>query len=87
MIRVDRGKVVGRPSPPAIQPARQADTRINLNTATAKELSAAIKGVGPANARDIIAHRKKRPFASLADCADRVGGVSVEQLEAANVEV
>ena len=86
MIRVDRGKVVGRPSPPAAQPNPEP-TGINLNTATAKELSAAIKGVGPANARDIIAHRKKRPFASLTDCADRVGGVSVEQLEAAKVEV
>ena len=59
----------------------------NLNTATATELSKAIKGVGPANARDIVAHRKKRPFESLQDCADRVGGVSVEQLEAAGAIV
>ena len=59
----------------------------NINTATATELSKGIKGVGPANARDIVAHRKKRPFVSLIDCADRVGGVSVEQLEAAGAVV
>ena len=63
------------------------DNRINLNTATAAELTA-IKGVGKATARDIVAHRKKAgPFESLADCAERVGGVSVEQLEAADVTV
>ena len=60
---------------------------INLNTATAAELTA-IRGVGKATARDIVAHRKKAgPFESLADCADRVGGVSVEQLEAAGAVV
>lgn len=85
MIRVDRGKVVGRPSPPAVQPNPEP-TGINLNTATAKDLTT-INGVGPKTAKDIVAHRKKRPFVSLTDCADRVGGVSVEQLEAASVIV
>ena len=63
------------------------DTRVNLNTATAAELAKAITGVGLKSARDIVAHRKKLPFASLADCAERVGGVSVDQLESAGVIV
>jgi competence protein ComEA len=92
MVRVDRGKVVGRKAPTTPQSATQTteprpDTGINLNTATADELTA-IKGVGKATARDIVAHRKKAgPFESLTDCAERVGGVSVEQLEAADAVV
>ena len=85
MIRVDRGKVVGRPSPPATQP-NPKPTGINLNTASATELTA-IKGVGKKTASDIVAHRKKGAFKSLADCAERVGGVSVEQLESAGAIV
>lgn len=59
----------------------------NLNTDTANDLQKAIKGVGKATASDIVAHRKKGAFESLADCADRVGGVSVAQLEAAGAIV
>lgn len=60
---------------------------INLNTATAAKLTS-IKGVGKKTAADIVASRKADgDFKSLADCAERVGGVSVEQLEAADVIV
>lgn len=104
MIRVDRGKVVGR-NPPATAPAPEQEPGsvviakkrpqenevvdgLNLNTATAAQLSKAIAGVGPKTASDIIAHRKKAgPFESLEDCAKRVGGVSLAQLEAAKALV
>ncbi|MFW6024092.1 MAG: ComEA family DNA-binding protein [Dichotomicrobium sp.] len=60
---------------------------LNLNEATAEELEAGISGVGEATAGDIVAHRDDKPFESIEDCADRVGGVSVQQLEAANATV
>lgn len=62
------------------------DTRINLNTATSAQLTA-IKGVGKKTASDIVAHRKKGEFKSLEDAANRVGGVSLEQLQAADVTI
>ena len=80
-------RAVWAPSPAVSREATEPEagpTRINLNTASATELTA-IKGVGKKTASDIVAHRKKRPFESLTDCAERVGGVSVEQLEAAGV--
>jgi len=60
---------------------------LNLNTASAPELTT-IKGVGKKTAGDIVASREADgPFESLADCAERVGGVSLEQLEAAGATV
>ena len=71
------------------QPASESSEggAINLNTATAAEISNAISGVGKKTAGDIIAWRKKLDgFESLEQVAE-VGGVSVEQLEAADVTV
>ncbi|MGH8657891.1 MAG: ComEA family DNA-binding protein [Gammaproteobacteria bacterium] len=43
---------------------------IDINTASADELAQAIKGVGPAKAAAIVAHREKHgPFASIDDLA------------------
>jgi len=43
---------------------------IDINTASADELALAIKGVGPAKAAAIVAHREKHgPFASIDDLA------------------
>lgn len=82
--RVYRGRVIRPLNSPDrhIEPPEIIDA-LNLNTATAEQLAAAIRGVGPRTAQDIVAHRKKRPFESLEDCAQRVGGVSIAQLEAA----
>lgn len=98
----DIGSAVGSPLPPADDSEKESpgtgeaaeevagdeiDSRINLNTAAASELTA-IKGVGKKTAADIIAAREADgPFKSLANCADRVGGVSLEQLEAAGATV
>lgn len=60
---------------------------INLNEADEKTL-VTIKGVGKATAGDIVASREAGgPFESLEDCAERVGGVSLDQLQAANATV
>lgn len=60
---------------------------ININEADAKAL-VTIKGVGKATAGDIVASREADgPFESLDQCAERVGGVSLEQLEAAGATV
>lgn len=60
---------------------------INLNEAGVDELRT-IKGVGKKTAGDIVASREAGgPFQSLEDCAERVGGVSLEQLEAAGATV
>ncbi len=59
----------------------------DLNTASATALRANIDGVGPKTARDLIAARNEKPFESLQDAADRVGGVSLEMLIAARATV
>lgn len=59
---------------------------VNINMASADELRT-IKGVGKATAGDIVSERLEGEFISLADCADRVGGVSLRQLEAAGAWV
>lgn len=60
---------------------------INLNEDGVDALRK-IDGVGPKTAKDIVASREADgPFKSPADCAERVGGVSLEQLEAADVTV
>ncbi|MGH6636754.1 MAG: ComEA family DNA-binding protein [Gammaproteobacteria bacterium] len=43
---------------------------IDINSASADDLAQAIKGVGPAKAAAIVAHREKHgPFASIDDLA------------------
>jgi competence ComEA-like helix-hairpin-helix protein len=60
---------------------------ININEADVAEL-VTIKGVGKKTAGDIVASREADgPFESLEQCADRVGGVSFDQLEAAGATV
>jgi DNA uptake protein ComE-like DNA-binding protein len=82
--RVENGRILYAPEARKPEPTETPKpTGLNLNTATAAQLSKGITGVGNKTARDIIAHRKKRPFDSLADCANRLGGVSISQLEAA----
>jgi competence ComEA-like helix-hairpin-helix protein len=85
--RVDRGRVF-RPldSPDRhIEPEPVSD-ELNINTATLAELTA-INGVGKGKAKNIIRHRDNRPFTSLQDCAERVAGVSLAQLESAKAVV
>uniref|UniRef100_UPI0035C8B051 DUF655 domain-containing protein n=1 Tax=Okeania sp. SIO2F4 TaxID=2607790 RepID=UPI0035C8B051 len=53
--------------------------KINLNTATAKELET-LPGVGPKLAERIIEARKNKPFTSLADL-DRVSGIGPKMLD------
>ena len=58
----------------------------NLNASSLDELRNGIKGVGKKTAGDIIASREADgPFESLESAAERVGGVSLEQLQAAGV--
>jgi len=53
---------------------------VNLNEADVDSILA-IKGVGKKTAGDIVASREADgPFESLQDAANRVGGVSLEQL-------
>lgn len=47
-------------------PADCRPDMVNLNTASAAEL-AQLKGIGPARAADIIAHREAQPFNRVAD--------------------
>lgn len=53
--------------------------RVNLNTATAKEIRA-LDGIGPAGAKRIIAHRKDKPFESV-DELSRVGGIAQKVID------
>lgn len=72
-------------APPGAEP-ESADSVVLqfLNEGTASDLQN-IKGVGKKTAGDIVASREADgPFESLEQCAERVGGVSLEQLEAAS---
>jgi len=83
---VDRGRVI-RPQAENPKQLERQSTGININDADTDTLRT-IKGVGKKTAGDIVASREADgPFQSLADCADRVGGVSLEQLEAAGATV
>lgn len=86
-VHINRGRVI---RPQAEKPKQKSVQRsgINLNEATAAELAKAIDGVGKKTAGDFVANREADgPFESLEDCAERVGGVSLEQLEAASATV
>lgn len=79
-------------SPKAASPAKDAakktgescaaeKTAININEATAEDLSQHLKGVGPAKAEAIIAWRQENgPFRTLADL-DKVKGIGPSILQ------
>lgn len=52
----------------------QNDSRVNLNTATQKELET-VKGIGPAKARDIIIYREKNGVFSSIDDLKKISGI------------
>jgi general secretion pathway protein K len=52
--------------------ALDAPTAINVNTAPAEVLSAAIGGLDPAGAASLVANRAARPFGSIADFRGRL---------------
>jgi competence protein ComEA len=87
--RLENGVVLHAPRRPAPKPAAPSvASSLDLNTASAERISKAIKGVGRKTARDIVANREADgPFRSLDDLAKRVGGVSLSQLQAADVTV
>ncbi|NEP90991.1 MAG: DUF655 domain-containing protein [Okeania sp. SIO2C2] len=60
-------------------PTIDTNTKINLNTATAKELET-LPGVGPKLAERIIQARQNKPFTSLADL-DQVSGIGPQILD------
>ena len=54
---------------------------VNINTADAEALAAAINGVGLKKARDIVSHRQKNgPFQSVDDLA-RVSGIGMQTVD------
>ncbi|MBM0741548.1 helix-hairpin-helix domain-containing protein [Phormidium sp. CLA17] len=59
--------------------SKQANRRINLNSASQAELET-LPGIGPGLAKRIIVARQQKQFASLAD-VDRVSGVGPKLLE------
>ena len=64
----------------AYVPAPEAPTLIDINTATAEELTA-LPGLGPRKAAALVAYREEHgPFATLADAA-AVKGISLRMTE------
>lgn len=54
---------------------------VDINTATAEELAAAMKGVGPSKAAEIVAYREKNgPFGSVQELAE-VKGIGEKTVE------
>jgi competence protein ComEA len=54
---------------------------VNINTADAEALAAAINGVGVKKARDIISHRQKNgPFESV-DALAQVSGIGIQTVD------
>jgi len=54
---------------------------ININTADAEALAAAINGVGLKKARDIVTHREKNgPFRSVDELTE-VGGIGTQTVD------
>lgn len=58
-----------------------ASEPVNVNTATAEEIAAALKGVGPAKAEAIVAYREANgPFVSV-DQLTEVKGIGAATVE------
>lgn len=54
---------------------------VDINTATADEIAAAMRGVGPSKAAEIVAYREKHgPFGSVQDLA-AVKGIGEKTVE------
>lgn len=65
----------------AAWPAMAEDPVVNINTASAGELAAALNGVGEARARAIVEHREQfGPFSSV-DELRYVNGIGASTLE------
>lgn len=66
------------PSDPAgdgAKPKGKGPAVVNVNTASAAAIAKAAAGIGPATAKDLVKHRKTKPFQSLDDLTV-VGGIS-----------
>ncbi|MBQ7262541.1 MAG: helix-hairpin-helix domain-containing protein, partial [Synergistaceae bacterium] len=84
-----RGEIdlgIAAPAPPALavrapgRPARRSDGRIDINRATAEELTQ-LKGVGPLLAERIVEHRERHgPFDSVEDLL-QVRGIGTSKLK------
>lgn len=62
-------------------PFSMASEPVNVNTATAEEIAAALKGVGPAKAEAIVAYREANgPFVSV-DQLTEVKGIGAATIE------
>ncbi|WOX05985.1 ComEA family DNA-binding protein [Microbulbifer pacificus] len=65
----------------AEEPVVQEQILVNLNTATAEELSAALEGVGPAKAELIVQYRDQNGKFSSIEQLLEVKGIGVATLE------
>ncbi|TLM77681.1 ComEA family DNA-binding protein [Microbulbifer harenosus] len=65
----------------AEEPVVKEQTLINLNTATAEELSAALEGVGPAKAELIVQYRDQNGKFSSIEQLLEVKGIGMATLE------
>ena len=54
---------------------------VNINTADAEALAAAINGVGVKKARDIISHRQKNGLFESVDDLARVSGIGMQTVD------
>lgn len=69
-----------QPGVTAISPQQPGDTRVNINTATQKELET-LPGIGPTKAQDIINYRTQNgPFKSIEDIV-KVKGIGEKTFE------
>ena len=58
-----------------------ADARMNINSATAIELAAALKGIGPVKAEAIVHHREQNGLFESVDALVEVKGIGPRTLE------
>ena len=65
----------------AEEPIVQEQTLVNLNTATAEELTEALEGVGPAKAELIVLYREQHGKFSSVEQLLEVKGIGVATLE------
>jgi competence protein ComEA len=71
----------------ALVPLAASAAPVNVNTATAEEIAAALTGVGPSKAQAIVAYRAAHgPFASADDLA-RVKGIGAKTVDANRADI